>query len=129
MDTFTHRDRWGTTHLGVLTSIVGPLPLYKWFQFGSGVLGLAGVALWLVLWVRRAPPAPVPGRARPHIRYASWVLLLAVTALAGALTGLTRLEAGATIEAAAVGVATSAIGAGGAVLIALCAAWHLSVRH
>ena len=29
-DTFTHRDRWGTTHLPVLTEALGPLPVYKW---------------------------------------------------------------------------------------------------
>lgn len=128
-DTFTHHDRWGTIHVAALTSSVGPLPLYKWFQFGSGVLGLAGLALWLVLWTRRTPLALVAGRVKPRVRHTSWALLLAVFLVAGMLAGVSRLSAGRTVEPTAVGMATSSIGAAGAVLVVICGAWQLSVRR
>lgn len=125
-DTFTHRDRWGTTHLAGLTAAVGPLPLYKWFQFGSGVLGLAGLALWVAFWVRRTMPGADRPQVAPAVRTAAWVMLLVVFVVAATVAGLVRALTGQSLEATAVGMATTSIGAIGAATLAVGAAWWLS---
>lgn len=124
-DTFTHRDRWGTTHLAVLTALLGPLPAYKWFQFGSGVLGLAGLMLWLALWVRRTTPAPERSQVSDLGRGPAWSVLGGVFAVGLAVGALTRVAAGASVEAVAVGAATTSIGAVGAATVAVCLVWWL----
>lgn len=53
-DLFTHEGRWGVAALPALEEMWGPLLGYKWLQYGSSVLGLAGIGIWLLLRVRRA---------------------------------------------------------------------------
>ena len=67
-DTFTHEDARGVRMFPLLTDygpeMAGhPLHLYRWLQYGSSLLGLALVAMALVLWLRHAPaPAKAPLR-------------------------------------------------------------------
>jgi len=67
-DTFTHENARGVRMFPLLTDygpeMAGhPLHLYRWLQYGSSILGLAMVAMALVLWLRHAPaPAKSPPR-------------------------------------------------------------------
>ena len=95
-DSFTHDDRWGTRHVGALSAVLGTLPLYTWLQFGSGVFGLAAVAVWIGVALHRAPPTPLAPPARsqwdqpgislgisPRLRHGCWIVaLVLVTAAA-----------------------------------------------
>ncbi|MEZ3159753.1 DUF4184 family protein [Microbacterium sp. BWT-B31] len=58
-DLFTHDGRWGVAALPLLSQRWGLLDGYRWLQHGSSVLGLAIVAVWAVLWLRR--------RSRSHV--------------------------------------------------------------
>ncbi|MFV0252470.1 MAG: DUF4184 family protein [Beutenbergiaceae bacterium] len=75
-DLFTHEGRAGIAALDVLW---GPLPAYKWLQHGSGVVGLAILAVWAVVRLRRAPVAhPVPRMVPGAVRWVWWVSLPAI---------------------------------------------------
>jgi hypothetical protein len=67
-DAFTHENARGVRMFPLLTDY-GPemaghaLHLYRWLQYGSSLVGLALVAMALVLWLRHAPaPAVSPPR-------------------------------------------------------------------
>jgi hypothetical protein len=67
-DAFTHENARGVRMFPLLTDY-GPemaghsLHLYRWLQYSSSLLGLALVAMALVLWLRHAPaPAEAPRR-------------------------------------------------------------------
>lgn len=81
-DLFTHEGRWGTDAVPALAATWGPLPGYKWLQHGSSVLGLAVIAIWMLVWLaRRAPEAHV--RVLPNVvRWVWWLSLPAALAAA-----------------------------------------------
>ena len=54
-DTFTHAGRLGTAWFPGLETMVGPLPVFKWLQYGGGVLGLLVLAGWCLHWWQRTP--------------------------------------------------------------------------
>lgn len=128
-DTFTHHDRWGTTHLSVLTVELGPLPIYKWLQFASGVLGLLGLLVWLALWLRRTPRRPVPSRVGPAVRWVVWVSVMAVATLVAAFVAAAKLDAGRSIEATAVAAVTRSMGTAAAAVISVCLLWLIFDRR
>jgi hypothetical protein len=53
-DLFTHPDRLGSEWFPVLGEQWGPVDGTTWLQHGFSALGLAGIALWVVLALRRA---------------------------------------------------------------------------
>ncbi len=64
-DAFTHENACGVRMFPLLTDygpeMAGhPLHLYRWFQYGSSLIGLVLVAAALVLWMRHAPPPLAP---------------------------------------------------------------------
>src|ERR1700689_4490233 len=78
-DAFTHEDARGVRMFPLLTDY-GPemaghsLHLYRWLQYGSSLLGLALVAMALVLWLRHAPaPAKAPLRRIGARERALWL--------------------------------------------------------
>ena len=80
-DAFTHEGRWGMTSLD-LGTMWGPLPAYKWLQYGSSAFGLIVIALWSARWLirrRRVPAARVLPAWLPR---AWWVALPAALAIA-----------------------------------------------
>lgn len=91
-DLFTHEGRWGVDVLPVLDQQWGPLAGYRWLQHGSSVLGLAILAVWAVLWLRRRRPEPRTTRVLPEpVRWAWWlslpVMLLAAWSVGLAMYG------------------------------------------
>jgi hypothetical protein len=78
-DTFTHENARGVRMFPLLTDygpeMAGhPLHLYRWLQYGSSLLGLALVAMALVLWLRHAPaPAKAPLRRIGARERALWL--------------------------------------------------------
>ncbi|GAA2005966.1 DUF4184 family protein [Microbacterium ulmi] len=84
-DAFTHEGRLG---LAALQTEWGPLPGYKWLQYGSGIVGLAIIAVWAVLWLRKRSAAASVDRVLPSaVRWAWWASLPVILAIAWA-TGL-----------------------------------------
>ena len=128
-DTFTHPDRWGTTHLAVLTDVLGPLPVFKWLQFASGVLGLLGLLLWLASWLRQTPRRPLPSRVQAAVRRGVWVSVVALSVLVAVLVAAANLAAGRSLEAVAFAAVTRALGAAAAAIIVFCLVWLLSQRR
>ena len=84
-----------------------PLHLYRWLQYGSSLLGLALVAMALVLWLRHAPaPAKAPLRrigARERMLWLSAYVLPSLLIMAWEITrpgpgGVPAFSHGATLE-------------------------------
>ncbi|MEW6491319.1 MAG: DUF4184 family protein [Cyanobacteriota bacterium] len=67
-DAFTHEDGWFVTHSKLLQSQLGPLPIYKLLQYGSGVIGLVALFLWLSIWLSQAKPCNRIETLAPHWR-------------------------------------------------------------
>lgn len=120
-DELSHPGRWGTEHLAVLREPFGPLEGYRWVQYGSGVLGLAVLGVWALLWWRRTQPAtPTAGTGvvAPLGRRTTWVwlALLVVAAVAGCAAAALAPDlrsaafAGATVGGGAA-LAAGAVGA------------------
>lgn len=80
-DSFTHEGRSGVTAFD-LEAMWGPLPGYKWLQYGSSAVGLLILALAGAVWLsRRTPHAAV--RVLPDaVRIAWWLSLPAILVLA-----------------------------------------------
>jgi hypothetical protein len=57
-DSFTHRGAFFAQTFDVLQAQLGPMALYEWLQYGSGVFGLAGLALWAAFAGRGATSLP-----------------------------------------------------------------------
>ena len=99
-DLFTHDERWGVEALPVLDEQWGPILGFTWLQHGSSALGLAILAVWAVLWLRRREPANVRRALPDAVRWAWWlslpVALLVAWAIGlaayGPLTGEWRVE-------------------------------------
>ena len=128
-DTFTHRARWGTDRLPVLAGTLGPLPVYQWLQFASGVLGLVGLLVWLAVWLRRAPRHPAPSRAGPAVRRAVWISVPAVAVVVAVLVAAGRRAAGRSLEATAFAAVTRSMGAAAAAVVVACLLWLVADRR
>lgn len=122
-DLFTHEGRWGSRILPVLDERWGPLTGYKWLQHGSSVVGVLVIAVWAILWFRRADPAaPVHRILSPGVRAAWWLSLPAILAVAW-LIGLAAygpLDQDWTIAHLAYRVLPPACAIWGALTLALC---------
>ena len=121
-DEFTHPHRWGMNHIPALAEQWGPLPGYRWSQYGSGLVGAGVEALWLWAWWRRTTPVPVPASAGNGW---TWVTMPAVGAVAGCWAAATS----PSLQRAAFNGATAGGGAIAAVAFVLAATWHLHHRR
>jgi hypothetical protein len=87
-DEFTHVGRFGYRHVAWLADPHGPLPGYRWAQYGSTVLGAVVIVLALHRWWGSAPvtdPAPESALSQ-QIRVVVRALIV-LAGLAGAVTG------------------------------------------
>ena len=75
-DLFTHEARWGSTVIPALGEEWGPLPGYRWLQYGSSVIGLTIIGIWMLVWIVRRQPGPEETRLMPSwLRWAWWISL------------------------------------------------------
>lgn len=121
-DSFTHEGRAGVELVPALAMPWGPLTGYKWLQYGSAVVGLALIGVWMLRWLRARTPVSV-GRTLPGVvRGVVWVSLPAmlVAAWLGGLWMLGPLSASFTPAHLAYRVLPPACGAWGAAMLALC---------
>ncbi|MCJ1708066.1 DUF4184 family protein [Microbacterium sp. VKM Ac-2923] len=81
-DFFTHEGRAGESLLPVLEQQWGPLPGVKWLQYGSGVFGLAVLAIFALRWLSRRTAKPVDRVLPDAVRVAWWVSLPAALVVA-----------------------------------------------
>lgn len=86
-DLFTHEGRLG---IPLLQASWGPLPVYRWLQHGSTVVGLVILAGCAVLWLSRAGAAASVHRVLPtvirRVWWASLPVLLVLASIAGYAT-------------------------------------------
>jgi membrane-bound metal-dependent hydrolase YbcI (DUF457 family) len=91
-DSFTHRGYWPYSHWSFLrrrvqVPLAGPVQICKLLQHGSTVVGLAILAVWVVLWYRATQPSsettPLPYSALQRSVILVVVPLLAVVAAFG----------------------------------------------
>lgn len=123
-DLFTHEGRWGSEVLPVLDDQWGPLTGYKWLQHGSSVLGLAILAVWAIIRLRRRDAAAVH-RVLPEWVRVVWWLSLPVLLVIAWLWGLAvygPLTAEWTVAHLAYRVLPPACAIWGGATIALCIA-------
>ena len=94
-DLFTHEGRWGVRLIPSIGQQWGPLLGYKWLQYGSGAVGLAVLAVWAMLWLRRREAAASVPRLVPNwLRWTWWLSLpiFLVVAWAGGLVAFGPLD-------------------------------------
>ena len=132
-DAFTHIDGWAVEQLPFLRADLGPLPLYRWAQYLSGIVGGLIVVAWTVRWWRTSPvTAGAPGSGSQPLRGARAVgpvargAAIAVVLVAAAVGGVRGLISGLAsdadpIRAAAFQAATNAGGWGAVALISIAA--------
>lgn len=126
-DAFTHTGRWGPRHVGWLNIEVTGLPWLKWFQYGSGVIGLLVLLIWVAHHLyRTVPDAGVPDRAGDLARIACWLFSGAVCVLAAGstwLSGAVRARVWLD-EDIAVQTATRTVSLTGFTLLLWCVIWQ-----
>lgn len=86
-DAFSHEGRAGVEALPMLAQAWGPLPGYKWVQYGSGLLGGAVLAAWACVWLRRRAPEGSPRRLLPAAVRVLWWVSLPVILVAAWIAG------------------------------------------
>jgi len=130
-DAFTHSGSWGTDRFDVLLTFYGPLPLYRWAQYASGLVGAAVLLAAAVRWWRTTPTRAELDRAHPaagrRVALGVWAAVVLVTAAAGAVAAAGPLTAmtGADWRTAAFRGTTHGGAAGGAALVGFAVAWAL----
>lgn len=82
-DAFTHVGRPGVVALG-LDEMWGPLPAYKWLQYGSSFVGLVVLAVAGAVWMRSRVPGAVHRVMPGFVRVGWWMSLPAVLLVAWA---------------------------------------------
>lgn len=125
-DSFTHEGRGGTVLAG-LDSLWGPLPAYKWLQYGSGLVGVVILACWATVWWRGQLIHAVHRRTSRSVRVLWWLSLPLVLVISAAVVIADGAPEGEsfTVGHIAYGM-LPAVGAWGLVSLGLCIA--LAVR-
>lgn len=123
-DFFTHEGRAGEALLPALEQQWGPLLGVKWLQYGSGVLGLAGLAAFGLWWWSRRAATPVRRVLPDAVRVAWWLSLPAALVVASivALAVAGGFDAGYTPTHLIYGVLVKVAAAWGAATLVLALA-------
>ncbi len=77
-DSFTHDGWFFVRRIPLLDMQIGPLPVYKYVQYASGVFGTAAVIVWAI-WAARPMPADLPRIANRTIPLCIIIATAAVT--------------------------------------------------
>jgi hypothetical protein len=134
-DSFTHAGMPGSVAVAWPREDIGPLPVYEWAQYLSGLVGGAVLYAWARRWWRSHPPVEVSkGPAIPtKVRRLVWVGITACV-VAGALMGtLSNLNAERDKIRGAFFLAATWGGTAGVAALTLVsvgwAIWHLRKRR
>jgi hypothetical protein len=124
LDSFTHFGRWGARHVPILDGDLAGQPRIHWAQFGSSVIGLVILAVYLAhRWTAATPPAPDPGWRIDAAAASAWGFVVLAGAL-GAAYGAS-LYPGGDISVFPFLVLTRGVTAAAVVALALAVGWHL----
>ena len=106
-DSFTHSYSWPWRHFAILQSWVRVpilnhrMPMFGALQYGSTVLGIVALAIWVLLWYRKSPVPAQPVRKRqPKSRFGLAVAMFAIAAAAGAIRALSQIGLPQTVARA-----------------------------
>ncbi|WP_066042796.1 DUF4184 family protein [Herbiconiux solani] len=80
-DAFTHPGSWGTQLVPALNDSAAGIPIAVWLHYASSAVGLAALAVWLVLWLRHRAPTPTPAHTAHDPRRAFWLVMAFATAI------------------------------------------------
>ncbi|MBO9626102.1 MAG: DUF4184 family protein [Microbacterium sp.] len=122
-DLFTHEGRGGVQLLPVLDEAWGPLPGYKWLQYGSGVVGLAVIGIWALVRIVRTPPRTDTARSVPRGVVVAWWISLPAILVAAWVWGMLAygpFTASFTAQHLAYRVLPPACAVWGALTLVLC---------
>lgn len=131
-DLFTHEGRGGVDLLPALDETWGPLPGYKWLQYGSSVLGLVIIGVWALVRIRRSAARPDVHRSMPGgVVIAWWVSLpvILVTAWVFGMIAYGPFTEEYTVQHLAYRVLPPACAVWGALTLLLCLAVPLFRRN
>jgi hypothetical protein len=84
-DEFTHKNGWFVTRSILLRSQVGPLPVFKFLQYGGGILGMIALLVWLGIWLRQNQQLT---RTRTLNTYWKFLAVFVVTLCAATVAGI-----------------------------------------
>ena len=87
-DLFTHEGRWGSEALPILDEQWGALTGYKWLQYGSSVLGLTILGVWMILRLRSRVATASARRILPNAARWAWWLSLPFILVAAWVIGM-----------------------------------------
>lgn len=92
-DSFTHSRTWAYHHVRWLRGwvhvpFIGIMPVHSAMQYGSSVVGLLALAIWVCLWYRKAPVTEGARLRRPTSRFSLAITMLIIAGVAGALRAL-----------------------------------------
>jgi hypothetical protein len=106
-DSFTHAFSWPWRHSAFLQSWVRlpivnhRIPMFSVLQYGSTVIGLLALAIWVALWYRRSPVAAVrPPQSQPSSRFGLAIAMFAIAAAAGTIRATLLIGMPATMARA-----------------------------
>ena len=131
-DAFTHEGRLGMQLLPGLAEQWGPLQGIKWLQHGSSIVGLLIIAIWALLWIRRAEPRAAVLRSSWSWVRVTWWLSLPVILVASWVIGyltLGPLTAEFTVQHLAYRTLPPACGIWAMFTLALCVALTILGRR
>ncbi|MCK9899550.1 hypothetical protein CC117_16250 [Parafrankia colletiae] len=125
-DAFTHWNRWGVRQVSWLSAQHGPLPGYRWLQYGSSVLGLVILTAAVAVHLRAQPAGPRRPRRHP-LAVAVLPAALAVAAAAGIAATLAYAPRG--LHAAVFHGAVVSVTAIAASLTLVAGGWRITTRR
>jgi hypothetical protein len=106
-DAFTHSYSWPWRHSAFLQSwmqipiLNHRMPMFAVLQYGSTIVGMLALAIWVLLWYRNSPlPAATNRKSQPKSYFGWAVAMFAVAALAGAIRAVTMIGKPQTIATA-----------------------------
>jgi len=106
-DSFTHANSWPWRHSAFLQSRIQlpivnhRLPMFAVLQYGSTVVGILALVVWVLLWYRRSPiPVERIVKKRPQSRFGLAVAMFAIAGAAGAIRALVLIGMPGTVARA-----------------------------
>lgn len=126
-DSFTHPDGWVVLHVAAFRAQFGPFAVSRWLQYLSSAFGLVVLAVWTVLWARRAKSTATPYlRTGGASRVIAWIVVIAVLAAVGGTIWIRGIVRGteAFDRVLVYDTAVYSIAASGLIALLICLVWY-----